>query len=165
MRMQPTFRVRVPGSISEATARLQSAAASDAHGPHADAGGSCLDFRVAPEERRLWSPHLSVQLTPTDDGVVLFGRFAPRPEVWTFVMMLYFAAAFVAICGLVYGLVQVLLGATPWALAAIPAGLVVVLSLHVISLTGQRLSADQMEALRGRLDHVVREAFGSQEIG
>lgn len=164
MRMQPTFRVRVPGSIDEATARLQSATARGVLGQHADAGGSCLDFRVAPDERRLWSPHLSVQLTPTDDGVVLFGRFAPRPEVWTFVMMLYFAAAFVTICGLVYGLVQVLLDTTPWALVAIPVGLAVVLALHAISLTGQRLSADQMEALRGRLDHVVREAFGSTEL-
>lgn len=162
--MQPTFRVEIPGPLEEAIARLRRAMAHGELGADADAAGSCIDFRVPPAEHRLWSPHLSVQLSQLEGGasdrVELYGRFAPRPEVWTFVMMVYFAAAFVAICGAVYGTVQAMLGSTPWALIAIPIGLGTIVALHFVSLAGQRLSADQMVALRERLDRVVAAAFG-----
>ncbi len=161
LRMQPTFRLRLAGTLDEAVTRLRGAMARGDLGKDADAAGSCLDFRVPASERRLWSPHLSVQLSPQADGVELFGRFAPRPEVWTLVMMCYFAGAFVAIGGAIYGCVQTMMGSTPWALVAIPAGLAAILGLHLASLAGQRLSSDQMEHLRERLDRVVAEAFAS----
>lgn len=158
MPMQPTFRVEIAGPLDDALTRVRAAIARGVGGAHADAAGSCLDFRVAPEERRLWSPHLSVQLSATEGDVELFGRFSPRPEIWTLVMMLYFAAAFVAIGGGVYGCVQWLLGGTPWALAVVPTSLGAILGLHLMSLTGQRLSSDQMEHLRERLDRVLADS-------
>lgn len=165
LRMQPTFRVEVAGPVADTIARLRNAMLCSDLGTHADAAGSCFDFRVAPAERRLWSPHLSVQLSPTDDGgVELFGRFSPRPEVWTLVMMLYFAGGFVVLCGAIYGCVQAMLGTAPWALIAIPVGAGAIVGLHLVSLAGQRLSADQMEQLRERLDRVMAEAFGTRSV-
>ena len=161
LQMQPTFRLELVCPLEQAICRLREAIARDDLGEHAGAAGTCLDFRVAPTERRLWSPHLSIQLSPTDNGVELFGRFSPRPEVWTFVMFLYFAAAFFSICGAIYGCVQVMLKTTPWAMIAIPVGVGVISSLHLISVAGQRLSADQMVHLRERFDRVVAEAFGT----
>ncbi len=160
MRMRPTFRISLAGTLEDAIKRLRIAMARGDLGQHADAAGSCLDFRTPPADRRLWSPHLSVQLTPTDQGVELFGRFCPRPEVWTLVMMLYFAAAFVGICGALYACAQIMLGDVPWALVALPVSAAAILGLHLLSLAGQRLSEDQMEQLRDRLDRVVTEAFG-----
>ncbi len=160
MRMRPTFRISLAGTLEDAIKRLRIAMARGDLGQHADAAGSCLDFRTPPADRRLWSPHLSVQLTPTDQGVELFGRFCPRPEVWTLVMMLYFAAAFVGICGALYACAQIMLGDAPWALVALPVSAAAILGLHLLSLAGQRLSEDQMEQLRDRLDRVVTEAFG-----
>jgi hypothetical protein len=157
--MRPTFRIQIAGPLEDAIKRLRVAMTRGDLGRHADAAGSCLDFRIAPAERRFWSPHLSIQLSSTDQGVELFGRFSPRPEVWTFVMMLYFGAAFVAIGGGLYGCAQTMLGDTPWALGAIPASLAAMLGLHLVSLAGQRLSQDQMANLRDRLDRVLAEAL------
>lgn len=123
-----------------------------------DSAGTCLDFRVPAANRRLWSPHLSVQLSPIDEEVEIFGRYSPRPEVWTFVMLLYFAATFVAIGGAIYGCVQIMLNAVPWAMVAMPLGAAVIFGLHVASVAGQRLSADQMESLRDRFDLALKRA-------
>lgn len=161
LRLQPTFQVAIPGTYDDAVRRLGAAASRGGLGAHTDAAGSCLDLRVDPAERRAWSPHLGAQLTPVDDGVVLFARFSPRPEIWTFVMMLYFAAACLACAGGVWGWVQYTLGETPWALIAVPVGLTAIVILHIIGVVGQRLSADQMHDLRDRLDRVVAEVFQS----
>ncbi|MEO0529639.1 MAG: hypothetical protein AAF266_03575 [Planctomycetota bacterium] len=156
--MQPTFRIALDGRPDEAIAALRSAVTRGVGGEHADAAGSCLDFRVAPEERRVWSPHLSIQVGDSEHGTELVGRFSPRPEIWTLVMMLYFAAAFVAIGGAVYGCVQWLLGSSPLALLLVPVALGAILGLHLTSLAGQQLSADQMKHLRDCFDRVLAEA-------
>lgn len=179
MRMQPTFRVPLPWPKAEAAERLGAALRSGDLAADADAAGSCLDFRVPVGERRVWSPHLSVQLVDGDEAdapsreapdaaafasngpvSVAIARFAPRPEVWTLVMMLYFFAAFVAICGAIYGWVQALLAVTPWGFLAVPAGLAMIAALHGVSVVGQRLSAHQMTDLRARFDRVVAAASG-----
>lgn len=169
MPMQPTFRIKLASQPEDAIARLREAMAQGDLGENAAAAGSCLDFRIATAERRLWSPHLSVQLmadqlnsmdNPMDKGSTLFGRFSPRPEVWTLVMVFYFAAVFVAIGAAIYGCVQAMLGESPWALLAIPVCAAGIVGLHLLSLAGQRLSADQMQQLRERLDRVVVQAFG-----
>ncbi|TWT77873.1 hypothetical protein Pla123a_16710 [Posidoniimonas polymericola] len=161
LRMQPTFQVAIDGTYDDAVQRLRAATVGGVLGAHTDAAGSCLDLRVGPSERRPWSPHLGAQLTPVGDGVVLFARFSPRPEIWTFVMMLYFAAACLACGGAVYGWVQYTLGETPWGLIGVPVGLAAIAVLHIVGVVGQRLSSDQMHDLRERLDRVVAEVFKS----
>lgn len=161
MRMQPTFRGELACPFEVAVAKLRAAVKQTALGEHADAAGSCLDFRVPPGEQRLWSPHLSVQLYRTEAGVEYFGRYSPRPSVWTFVMMVYFAAAFTILCGAIYGVVQLMLGAAPWGFAALPAGMAAILVLYLISATGQRLSAHQMEGLRARFDRLLAEKLSA----
>jgi hypothetical protein len=112
----------------------------------------CAELFVAESERRFWSPHLSIQVEDKDNGSVLSGRFSPRAEVWTLIMFVYFLMAFAVVFGSAYGYVQWLLGETPWGLLAVPAGIAVIVLLHIASIVGQRLSEDQMEMLRERLN-------------
>ena len=161
-RMQPAFRVNVDPTPDEALQRLRTAIQSPELAGRAESAGACLDFKVPRDERRLWSPHLSVQLYEAEPGTELFCRFSPRPEIWTGVMMTYFGAVFVMFVAAIYGYVQWFLGESPWALLAIPAMVVVVLGLHVASIVGQQLSSDQMEVLRARLDRTVELAFGKE---
>jgi len=142
----------------EAAGRLKRVISSGAVEGPADAAGSCVALRVAPDEQRLWSPHLTAQLYPVEAGSELVARFTPRPEVWTLLMMVYFGCAFVATCGAVYGCVQWLLRATPWALSLVPIGLAAIAALHVVSLIGQSLSGSQMHDLRARLEQIVDRA-------
>lgn len=160
--MQPTFRLALPVAPEAAAERLQEVVRSGRVEGPVDAAGSCVALRVPPNEQRLWSPHLTAQLSPSSrsgvGGSELLARFTPRPEVWTLLMMVYFACAFAALAGGVYGCVQWLLGATPWAAALAPIGLATIVALHAISLVGQSLSAHQMESLRERLEQIVELA-------
>ncbi|MEO1496280.1 MAG: hypothetical protein AAFV43_03930 [Planctomycetota bacterium] len=164
MRMQPTFRGELAQPYADAVAKLRAAVRTTDLGEHADAAGACLDFRVAPAECRVWSPHLSVQLYETPGGVEYFGRFSPRPTVWTFVMMVCFGAATAIIGGGVYGCAQWMLGVRPWGLAAIPAGALTIVGLYLVSATGQRWSSHQMAGLRERFDRVLVHAVQRPDV-
>ena len=117
--------------------------------------GRCAYFFVDEEERRLWSPHLSVQVEPNSAGSILRGRFGPHPEMWTFFVFLYSAVGFLAIIGLILGFVQWQSGMAPWGLWGVWIGVPGLAVLYGISATGQRLSAHQMAELRRRIDELV----------
>lgn len=161
LEMQPTFVVSVPDGVEQALAKLRRAIRSSELAGHAESAGPCVDFKIAPQERRFWSPHLSVHLSEQGDGTELYCRFSPRPEIWTGVMAVYFGAVFVMFVAAVYGYVQWFLGTAPWALLAIPAAAAVIAALHMASLIGQRLSVDQMQLLRSRFDLAMSLAFGT----
>lgn len=120
----------------------------------------CAELFVEESERRFWSPHLSIQVQETPSGSLLSGRFSPRPEVWTMVMFVYFLMGFAVVLGSSFGYVQWLMGTRPWGLAAVPGGVLVIALLHIVGMVGQRLSADQMDWLRERLDELLECADG-----
>jgi hypothetical protein len=159
LKMQPTFTFAVPVSADEAMAEIRNAIESPSLREYAQSAGRCVDYTISKQDQRFWSPHLSVQLSETDSGSSLLGRFSPRPEIWTMFMAFYFFAAFAACGAAIYGYAQWALGGAPWALIGIPIGIVVILVLHVASMIGQNLSSDQMELLRSRLDHTLEIAF------
>lgn len=181
MTLQPTFTVELPVSAADAVSRLQTAISQSQLREHVVTAGTCFDFRIESSSQRFWSPHLSVQLSEiaVDDGAKrmepenrtdktnegdqqrcqLFGRFSPRPEIWTMFMAIYAVVVILMFAATILGYVQWMLGKSPWALGVLPVGLVLVVGLHVGSLTGQRLSADQMHLLRARLDEAISIAF------
>jgi hypothetical protein len=161
--MQPAFRLEVPVHGGELMKRVRKVIQSPELRDHVRSAGDCIDFAVDASERRFWSPHLNAEVSDVDGGSQLFCRFSPRPEVWTMVMMIYFVATFFITGAAIYGYVQWFLGQTPWSLALIPFAAVVVISLHVASLIGQSLSADQMEELRHRLDKTLASALADQD--
>ena len=163
-RMQPTFVLELPVQADEAITQLHSAIRSPELRDHIRAAGRCIEFQVAPAEQRFWSPHLSVQIGESESGSQLFGRFSPRPEIWTMFMAIYGVVLIVMFGAVIYGYVQWYLGETTWSLAFVPVGLIVVGSLHVASLVGQSLSADQMEILRGRLNRAIELAFSVEDM-
>jgi hypothetical protein len=125
--------------------------------------GRCADFFVNEDERKFWSPHLSVQVEPVEGGSLLRGRFGPHPELWTLYMFLYTAVGFLAIMGLMLGFVQWQSGMEAWGMWGVWLGLPGLGILYGISATGQRLSAHQMEELKGRIDGLVEGLEGSRE--
>lgn len=162
--MQPTFRFDVPGRLDDVLSKLRKAIAAPGLRTHVESSGACFDFKIEPSQRRLWSPHLGVQLsqkeTTTDTPLTeVYGRFSPRPEIWTGVMMVYFGAACVIFFAIMFGYAQWALGTQPWALWFVPAGVTLIAGLHIASLIGQRLSADQMRLLRSRFDQACEIAF------
>jgi hypothetical protein len=160
LKMRPTFAVDLPLPADEAAERIsEGLEIHDSEGPSASLG-RCTEFSVPRRDRRIWSPHLSVQVEDAGSASLLRGRFAPRPEIWTFLMFLYFTTGTLAFFGAMYGYAQWMIGQRPWALITVPAGLSVIALLHGTSVLGQVRARHQMEHLRGRLNGVLREAFG-----
>jgi len=159
--MRPEFTVELPVSADELMRCIESTLEQDNVRCRGRSARRCAELFVDQAERRFWSPHLSIQVQESGAGSVLSCRFSPRPELWTLIMFVYFLMAFGALFGSAFGYVQWLLGHAPWGLLALPIGILVIVLLHVASLIGQRLSSDQMDLLRERLDTVLECAAGT----
>lgn len=156
--VQPAFTVDVPLPADVLMPRIRTTIKEMGLRELVGSAGACVDLRVPVGERRFWSPHLNVHASDGELGTQLFCRFSPRPEVWTMFMAVYLVIACLIFAASIYGYVQWFLGATPWALTFIPMGGIGILAMHIVSLTGQSWSSDQMEQLRVRLDELLVHA-------
>ncbi len=164
-RIRPTFSVFLAPQADEAMAELRDRLRGTDYEGCTRSKGRCADFFVDEDQRRVWSPHLSVQVEPTKEGSLLRGRFGPHPELWTLFMFLYTAVGFIATIGLMLGFVQWQSGMEPWGLWGFWLGVPGLAILYGVSATGQRLSAHQMEELKERVDRLVQglEAEGRED--
>ena len=159
-RLRPRFSLELPVSASEAVSRLRAGLDTPELREITRTAGSCADFLVDESDRRIWSPRLSVRIEEAPDGSILQGRYSPRPDVWTGFMFVYFLVVFLIVFGATLGWVQHASDERAWGYWAVPAGLIVIGVIHLLSYLGQRRAADQMRELRGRLDSVLDRQFG-----
>lgn len=161
--MQPAFVLEVPLNADDLMPKIRQVVQTPEIQPNTASAGACIDFKVAPDTRRFWSPHLNVQVSDIEDdqkaGSELHCRYSPRPEVWTMFMAIYLVASCLIFAAAIFGYVQWSLDESPWALVVIPLLALVILGLHVASLIGQGWSSDQMEELRARLDKTLAMAL------
>jgi hypothetical protein len=162
-RMRPTFAVDLPLPADEAARRLQVQLGMSQFADTSMSSGRFADLLVDEADRRIWSPQLSIEIEDRDGASVLRGRFAPRPDLWTFIMFVYFFMAFLMLFGAALGYVQWTMDDRPWGLWAVPAGVAIIASLHGASQIGQRLGDEQMRHLRARLDDLVQRSLDSVE--
>lgn len=166
--LQPTFSQDVRLSRDVLARRMQLAAEQVDFRQSLRVAGHCLEFMVDSGDQRFWSPHLSVQIqsepntqeagTERRDHCEVFGRFSPRPEIWTMFMAIYGVILCSVLIAGIYGAVQWTLDSRPWALIFVPIGLLSVAAMHVLSKVGQKLSSDQMQVLHSRLDNLLKMA-------
>ena len=160
-RMRPKFSIQLPIPADEAILRIREGLDTPELRDSTMIAGRHAEFLVDEPQRRVWSPRLTVRIDDAPGGSTLRGRFSPRPDVWTGFMFVYFLVVFVIIFGATLGYVQQASDQTPWGYWAVPAGLLVIAGIHVASYLGQRLGADQMGELRGRLESVLSRQFES----
>ncbi|TWU47467.1 hypothetical protein Poly51_52670 [Rubripirellula tenax] len=158
LRLQPSFTIDTSMPAKSVIERMRLAFKSPELQGMAVAASMCVDYKIEQQHRRFWSPHLSVQVSDTEAGSRLHCRFAPRPEIWTMFMAIYFVVLILMFAASIYGYVQWWMGDTPWTLVAIPIGAATIAGLHVASLVGQNLSTDQMILLRDRLERTLTVA-------
>jgi hypothetical protein len=117
-----------------------------------------VELRLPEREQRLFTPVLNVVVREDDHGLpVLKARFAPHPHLWTLVLSIYFALAFVGIAGAMYAASQLILGGPLWSLLMVPAAIGLGGFVHGGILIGQGLSADQMHVLRSFLERTLED--------
>lgn len=146
--VRPTFRVPLDSPRSVAVERIRGGlgAREELRGRWRGKG-RWAEIHVPEDERRIWSPRLSLRVDEVGDASELFGRFEPQPEVWTFIMFVYFASAFLAILGGTLGYVQWVSNEPAWGLWAVWTGVPLMALLHIASAVGQRLGREQMHDL------------------
>jgi len=163
-RMRPTFMVHLSDPPDRVMGILRSRLEGQDYAECTRSKGRCADFFVDENERRLWSPFLSVQVEPAPGGSILRGRYGPHPEVWTLFVFLYAVVGFLAVMGLLLGFVQLQSGMTAWGLWGAWIGFPGLVVLYGVSALGQHLGAHQMVELRRRIDVLV-EGLEAREVG
>ena len=160
-RMRPKFNLELPIPADEAIHGIREGLDTPGLRESTMAAGQFAEFLVDRSERKIWSPRLEVRIEDASAGASLHGRFAPRPDVWTGFMFVYFLAWCAGVFGATLGYVQQASRESPWGYWAVPVGLLIAAGIHAASYVGQRLAVDQMRELRGRLDSVLSRQFGS----
>jgi hypothetical protein len=112
-------------------------------------------FFVAEDQRKIWSPHLSIEVEPGQRGSLLRGRFGPHPHVWTVFLVLYAAVGFLTVLGLFVGFIQWQAGTVPWGLWGVWLGVSGLVVLYGLSILGQMMGAHQTAELKRRVEDLV----------
>jgi len=153
--IRPTFSIPLTPGPDEAMTILRERLKGMDYDECTHSKGHCAYLFVDEKERKLWSPHLSVQVEPATEGSLLRGRFGPHPEIWTLYMFLYTAVGFLVTIGLILGFVQWQSNMDPWGFWGVWIGVPGLAVLYGVSATGQKLSSHQMAELKGRIDELV----------
>ena len=154
-RLRPQFKLHLDLPREEAIQVLRAQLADSRSRDCWKGKGRWCEIHLPETEQRLWSPHLSLRLDHESQGSSIFGRFAPKPEVWTFFMFLYVLVAFLILFGGTFGYVQWASGEPAWGLWAVWLGIPFLGLIHLAAYLGQRLGQSQMEDLKSRLDEVL----------
>ena len=160
-RPRPRFELFRPEEPELLLARVKTALKG-----HADVRGMVLpprriELTVPDADRRLWSPQLTVDVTPHEGGSRIGARFGPDPHVWTLYVALYAVAVFGAFVCLAFGVSQWVAGGSPWVLYLTPLAAVLAGLVHGAAYVGQGLGSEQMYRVRAFLE----EALGPIEDG
>jgi hypothetical protein len=152
-RMRPVLQHEIKAKPTQVKSRLEETLADAS----CRCTGTLLDkdvqLFVKEDHRHFWSPWFSGKFAKSEDGSCLLeGKFGPHPALWTGFAACYAVLAFCAVGALMYGLSQLTLDRTPWALFLLPAFGVLALGLYVAGLVGKRLAAEQIGWMLRLLD-------------
>ncbi len=126
-----------------------------------------ITIRIPPLERHYWSPELAVTFDDCENGknCLLRGRYGPAPSVWTMFVFFYAVIGVVLMFLSVVGLSRYSLDMPASILWWVPALLVLLLSLYLVSYFGQKLGHDQLETLHGFLEKCLGMEIDAGEEG
>jgi len=158
-RMRPRFEVVVPQPAPDVLAHIQTRLDDPDCLCTGSIVGKHVHLEVPPADRTYWSPHLWVDVYPSEGASLIHGLFGPHPSVWTMFIAMYAVLGFGAVLALLIAFSQYTLGRPPTALWAVPLTTALAVIVYLVALTGQRLSYAQMVQLR----EIVDAAVGQQE--
>jgi hypothetical protein len=153
--MRPRFRLEVPSPPGDVHARLQAQLACRGCPCQADVVGHHVEVKIRADLRHTWSPRLSLEIEPHEDGTLLHGLYGPSPEVWTSFVAAYAILGLSAVFVGFLGLAQLAVGEPPWGLWVAGGCLAGWILPYAGARVGQRLAAEQMELLRCFLEEML----------
>lgn len=118
--------------------------------------GRHLDVTVVKEDRRRFSPCLSLEFEEAAGGVVrVRGLIGPHPNVWTFYALAAIALVSLFCVALIAAYAQHSVGQRPTVLYGAGVVGVLIVGLYGASQVGRRLASGQTRALMGMLEEIA----------
>jgi len=151
----PTFDVTLDSTSDEAEGVLADWIRGGGCPFHAVRVGSHFTFETPTGSRHFWSPTLTLDVREEDGRAVLHGRFNPSHAIWTAYMFTYLALVTIILGASMWGLAELILHRTPWALAFIPVCALIGAVMFWASAVGQRLARPEMKAMHAALCGVL----------
>ncbi len=158
LRLRPTFHLELTDSREAVIEKLKRFHAQVNNAEQFILFGEYGELHLPTREHRLWSPHLSFYVMAAEAGSTIHGRFAPRVDVWTVVWISYLLMIFTAFFAGALAVSQWQLKQPLWGLWLMIASLLIWGMIYVVAQVGQQWSADQMHALRERLEEKLLAA-------
>jgi len=179
----PTFVLRVAEPPEAVADRLGAWVAGSACEFPGHRQGLHLQLAVPPAKRHRWSPWLTIEvreplatmpeLPPTLTGAEpagkdggggrtgageaeVFGRFNPNPAIWTGYVLVSLALITIGVGAAMWGVAQLMMEDRPTALWVIAACVLVFAAMWSISAAGQRLAADEMQAMKSAVEQALQ---------
>ena len=114
-----------------------------------------LNLHIAPPNLHLWSPWISIEVTPMPGGSQLRGYFGPHPSLWGIFTAAYAAQVFIFIAGVMHGWISATLNMPITGLWVAFAMLVTLAASCALNIAGEWAGAPQMELTRGFLANLL----------
>ncbi|MBL0220333.1 MAG: hypothetical protein IPQ07_41500 [Myxococcales bacterium] len=122
-----------------------------------------LVLTVPAAQQRLWSPWLTIDITPRDGGSHLFARFSPHPSVWTGFAFGYLTFGVVLLFSLIFAGAHAMVGGELWPFQVSAGALLVLGAMWGASRVGQQLARGQMTTLRHELERAIETCKATGE--
>jgi hypothetical protein len=145
--LKPRFEYHFDGSQALLEARLEEALSRPEAGCKGGIREGFLELAVRNEHPPFWAPQLRARIVAEGAQTLVRGRFAPKPQTWTFFIAVYAAVVFSTGVGAVFGFSQYSLGHDAWALWSVPIGALLVAFVWLGARLGQGLGASDMATL------------------
>ena len=114
-------------------------------------------LRIHHEDQHFWSPQLSLEIEPTEEGSQINGLFGPRESIWLMYLFFYALLGFMIMIISIMGFSQMNLGLSARILWALPVLFLLLIIAYFTAKAGQKLGQDEMDLLyrffRSTVDH------------
>ena len=152
--LRPRFKLKSKLSIDDITAVLSDQLNNDPT-VNGSVDKTYAILKIPPEKQHYWSPELQVHLEKDSDDTIIRCLVGPSQAVWAMFMFCYIAIAALTLFVGMYGLIQLQLGHSNYAVYIIPIGLLILPSIYTFSKIGQKTGRDQMLHLISFLYHSI----------
>lgn len=148
LRLRPRFKYKVHNTADQSLQTLRSHFDNATYKFRGEFVGEHIIISVNIKDEHYWSPTVSLRILQHNEGSVIKGLFGPKPEVWTFFAFMRFAMLTAAVFLTIFGLAQVSLEHTPWAIYGLVPILLIATIIWVAGRIGIKAGKDQMVLLK-----------------